>query len=308
MTAATLDELVASGVVRRDAPLAPLTTYRFGGPAAYLADVASEGELRRVLEAVAAAPRSLPLFVLGRGSNVVVSDAGFEGLVVRLVGDFLDVTVTDDGDVEAGGGAPLPRVARTAVAHDRGGLEFYVGIPGTVGGAIRTNAGGHGTDTASCLVNAALLDTVRGRISSATPTSLELRYRHSRLRSSDVVLTARFRTVAQPSAEGERRMREITRWRKEHQPGGTFNAGSVFKNPPGDAAGRLIDSLGLKGFRCGQVAVSSRHANFFEAGEGATGQDVFDLVAAVRARVAEATGLWLEPEIQFVGEFRKGPA
>jgi len=307
VTAVTLDELVAFGVVLRDAPLAPLTTYRFGGPAAYLADVASEGELRRVLEAAASAPGSIPLFVLGRGSNVVVSDAGFDGLVLRLVGDFLEVSVGDDGTVVAGGGAPLPRVARFAVAHDRGGLEFYVGIPGTVGGAVRMNAGGHGTDTAAWLVSAAVLDTSRGQISSATPAGLELRYRHSRLRSGDVVLTARFRTVLQPAAEGERRMREITRWRKDHQPGGTFNAGSVFKNPPGDAAGRLIDSLGLKGFSCGAVAVSSRHANFFEAGEGATGQDVHDLVAAVRARVGKATGVWLEPEIQFVGEFRKGP-
>ncbi len=306
MTAVSLEALVGSGVVRRDAPLAPLTTYRFGGPAAYLADVASEGELRRVLEA--AAPHHLPLFVLGRGSNVVVSDAGFDGLVVRLVGDFLEVTVTSEGEVIAGGGVPLPRVARTAVAHDRGGLEFFVGIPGTVGGAIRMNAGGHGTDTAACLVSAAVLDTARGQITAATPTSLELRYRHSRLRDGDVVLNARFRTVPQPAEEGERRLREITRWRKEHQPGGTFNAGSVFKNPPGDAAGRLIDSLGLKGFRCGAVTVSPRHANFFEAGEGATAQDVYDLVAAVRARVADATGIWLEPEITFLGSFGKAGA
>jgi UDP-N-acetylmuramate dehydrogenase len=306
VTAVSLDALVASGVVRSDAPLAPLTTYRFGGPAAYLADVASEGELRRILDA--AAPHRLPLFVLGRGSNVVVSDAGFDGLVIRLVGDFLDITVTPEGDVVAGGGAPLPRVARTAVAHDRGGLEFYVGIPGTVGGAIRMNAGGHGTDTAACLVNASVLETARGRITTATPATLELRYRHSRLRDGDVVLTARFRTVPQPAGEGERRMREITRWRKEHQPGGTFNAGSVFKNPPGDAAGRLIDSLGLKGFRCGAVTVSPRHANFFEAGDGATAQDVYDLVAAIRSRVADATGIWLEPEIAFLGEFRSAPS
>ncbi len=302
----TLADLVAEGAVVRDVPLAPLTTYRLGGPAAYLAEASDQSELRRLLAAVTAESPAIPLFVLGRGSNVVVSDAGFDGLVIRLVGEFRAIAVSAEGMVSAGGGASLPRVARFATAHGRGGLEFFVAIPGTVGGAIRMNAGAHGTDTAAWLVDASILDVSGGRISDETPEEMQLSYRHSRLRRDDIVLSARFRTIVQPSAEGQRRMREITRWRKEHQPGGSFNAGSVFKNPPGDAAGRLIDSVGLKGFHCGAVSVSARHANFFVAGRRATGQDIHDLMVAVRARVGEATGVWLEPEIQFLGNFESG--
>jgi UDP-N-acetylmuramate dehydrogenase len=132
---------------------------------------------------------------------------------------------------------------------------------------------------------------------------MDLRYRHSNLTDDSVVVAARFRTTASSEGEGEQVLREITRWRKEHQPGGTLNAGSVFKNPPTVAAGRLIDELGLKGFAVGGASVSERHANFFVAGPDATAQDVYDLVVAVQQRVAAATGIWLEPEIRFAGTF-----
>mgnify|MGYP001825348581 CR=1 FL=1 len=149
----------------------------------------------------------------------------------------------------------------------------------------------------------ASIDLLSGERSEHSAADLELAYRHSNLGPDQIVTSASFATSACSRAEAEGRIREITRWRKEHQPGGTFNAGSVFKNPEGDAAGRLIDEAGLKGFRRGGVAVSEIHANFFAADEDATAQDVWDLVWAVRRRVGASTGVWLVPEIRFVGAF-----
>ncbi len=152
---------------------------------------------------------------------------------------------------------------------------------------------------------ARVIDLVTGEVRDRSVGELGLAYRHSDLADTDMVVAATLRTVARPRREAEAIMREITRWRREHQPGGTLNAGSVFKNPPGDAAGRLIDSLGLKGLRVGGVAVSERHANFFVAEAGASAQDLYDLVAEVRRRVWEGAGVALEPEVRFVGRFRE---
>lgn len=288
--------------IERDVHLGPLTTYKLGGRAAWFADADSEETLHAVLKSAA----DLELLILGRGSNLVVSDHGFPGIVVRLTGAFLTATVVDAETIEAGGGMPLPKLARFAATEDRGGLEFFVGIPGSVGGAVRMNAGGHGSDTASWLREAAVLDRKTGANTGLGPEELDLSYRHSNLGDNDVVLSARFRTIDRPRAKSEEILREVTRWRKEHQPGGTLNAGSVFKNPAGDAAGRIVDSVGLKGFRRGGVAVSEQHANFFVADRDATAQEVWDLVWAVRQRVGEETGVWLEPELRFVGEFEGG--
>ncbi len=286
--------------VRRDVPLAAHTTYKVGGLAAFWAEPATIADLAGVLDAV---PSDLPVLVLGRGSNLVFSDAGFDGLVIRPTGEFLGVSVGDDGEVVAGGAAPLPKVARTAAAAGRAGLEFYVGIPGSVGGAIRMNAGGHGSDTATVLLTATVLDLVTRQTDDLTPAALEFGYRRSGLTDRHMVLRASFRTEPGDPAVLDGRLRDIIRWRKEHQPGGTLNAGSVFKNPPGASAGEIIDRLGLKGYRRGDVAVSEMHANFFVAGPGATGHDIWELVRAVRAKVKEATGIDLEPEIRFVGQF-----
>ncbi|HSR15370.1 MAG TPA: UDP-N-acetylmuramate dehydrogenase [Gemmatimonadales bacterium] len=292
-----LEALVAGGLVRERVALAPLTTYKFGGPARYLAEPADEGDL----SVIAATRGDVPVLVLGRGSNVVISDHGFDGLV--LVPAMAEIIFHDDGGVTAGAGVPQPVLARRAVAAGRGGLEFMVGIPGSVGGAVAMNAGCHGSETRERLVTARIVDLVSGRGSDRTPDQLEMGYRRSSVRPTDVVVAATFRTTPRAPAEGEAAIREITRWRRDHQPGGTFNAGSVFKNPPGDAAGRIIEAVGLKGYRIGGASVSERHANFFVADTGASPQDVFDLVRSVRRRVQEETGVLLETEIRFIGEF-----
>lgn len=291
--------LISTGLIKQQRKLAPLTTYKFGGPARFYAEVRTFEELSDVV----VARGELPLLVLGRGSNLVISDDGFDGLVVRLSGSFLDVSVASDGVVVAGGAAPLPKLARTVAKLGRGGLEFFVGVPGSVGGAVRMNAGCHGSETSEWMIDAKVVSGATGQTSDRTPADLEFRYRHSNLTDDDIVASARFRTIDRTPSEAETIMREITQWRRVHQPGGTLNAGSVFKNPDTVAAGKLIDDLGLKGFAIGGASVSERHANFFVATAEATAQDVFDLVRAVRRRVGEETDIWLEPEVRFAGPF-----
>lgn len=292
--------LASTRGVRAGVVLAPMTTYKLGGAADWFVEVEDEEHLVEVLAAVTNHDEVL---ILGRGSNLLIADAGYRGLVIRLSGTFLKIVMEPDGIVKAGGAAPLPRVARAGADAGRCGLEFYAGIPGTVGGAVKMNAGGHGSDTATRLLSARILDRTTGDGRDRTADAFDFAYRHSNVGPDDIIVSARFSTEPCERTTAEKRIREITRWRKEHQPGGTFNAGSVFKNPPDDVAGRLIDEAGLKGYRRGSVAVSEMHANFLIADEHATAQNVWDLVWAVRRRVGESTGVWLTPEIQFAGAF-----
>ena len=240
------------------------------------------------------------VLVLGRGSNLVVADEGFDGLVVRLGGEFNTFEI-EGTIVRSGSAVPLPRLARATVDEGLRGLEFFVGVPGSVGGAVRQNAGCFGSETKDRLVSATVVDLVSGDSRQPDSEGLDLSYRHSNVKASELVTEARFDAEPGPVAQGKEELRRITRWRKEHQPGGTLNAGSVFKNPSHIAAGELIDSLGLKGLSVGDVAVSEKHANFFVAGAEATSRDIRDLVETVKDRVYEATGTILETEIQFVG-------
>lgn len=165
------------------------------------------------------------------------------------------------------------------------------------------NAGGHGADTAGCLIDARVAHIPTGEVTEVSVEGLGLGYRRSNLGPDQLVLSARFSTSRRDPDAGRAELRRITRWRRQHQPGGTLNAGSVFKNPPEGPAGKIIDELGLKGLRVGGASVSRKHANFFEADAGATASDVFQLVAEVRKAVADKTGIDLEPEVQFAGEF-----
>jgi UDP-N-acetylmuramate dehydrogenase len=286
--------------VQSDVPLAPMTTYKVGGSARWFAEPQDLEELRSILELI---PEGIPVVVLGRGSNVVISDEGIDGLVLRLGGAFCAVDARSDGTVVAGGALALPKLARVAASVGMAGLEFYVGIPGTVGGAVAMNAGGHGSDTAAVLEGAVVVDLTSGSLTKRDVASLGLTYRHSDLTDTDAVVQATFRTTPGKPNELEAAMREITRWRKEHQPGGTLNAGSVFKNPAHDAAGAIIDRCGLKGTAVGPVRVSPVHANFMIATPGATAGDIFSFVHEIQAKVRDMTGIELEPEIRFLGSF-----
>lgn len=297
-----LAELAArlGGRVSLDAPSADFTTYRCGGPFAALVRAASVSDLAAVA-AVRAADPGLPVLVVGRGSNLLVTDAGFPGIAVLLTGEFEALTVDAEAAiVDAGGAVPLPVLARRAAAAGVGGLEFLVGIPGSVGGAVRMNAGGHGTEIRDVLRSAGIFDLASGEARRVGPHDLGFAFRTSTVAATEVVVDVRLSGVAADPAVAAARIDEIVRWRRENQPGGQ-NAGSVFRNPPGDAAGRIIDACGLKGLRVGAVEVSAKHANFFSAGPGARADDVYALVVEVRRRVEAQTGVRLEPEVRFVG-------
>jgi UDP-N-acetylmuramate dehydrogenase len=298
--AATLDRVAKSlgPLAARDVALGPLTTYRVGGPAALLVTARDHDDLEALRAALDGA--DVPVLVVGRGSNLLVADAGFPGVAVRLGQAFAMVERVGEGSVRAGAACDFPVLARRTVQWGLRGLEWAVGIPGTVGGAVRMNAGGHGSDTAACLTRFRFTDLASARGGEADVATLSYGYRSSSVRPTDVVEWAEFSLQPGDAAEGKRLVSEIVRWRREHQPGGS-NAGSVFTNPEGDSAGRLVDEAGLKGFRLGSAQVSPKHANFIQADEGGSADDVAALMAHVRAEVASRFGVELEAEVRLIG-------
>lgn len=293
------------GRVRRDAPLAPLTTYRLGGPAAVLVEPSGSEDVS-VVARVLQAEGEIEVLVLGRGSNTVVSDEGWPGLVIHA-GPGLAWIEEGGGarTVVAGAGTSMPQLANWAARRGLTGLEFLVSIPGSVGGGVRMNAGAHGGEIAQHLVSATVLDLSARTVTEMAVADLAMSYRRSALGPRQLVIDARFSLEVAPPAAIRERMESFRRHRAATQPGAALNAGSVFKNPSGDYAGRLVEAAGLKGFSVGGAQVSEMHANFFVARPGATAQDVFDLVHAVRAKVKASTGIELEPEVRFAGSFRE---
>lgn len=290
------------GTLRRDVDLRGLTTYRLGGPAALFLEPQDIGDLE-TLSTVVAEVGGVEVLPLGRGSNLVVSDAGFPGLVVRLGSSFSSIGEGADGRVLAGGGAALPQLSNWAARRGLSGVEFAIAIPGSVGGGVRMNAGAHGGDLARTLTTATVFDVRTGSPQDRSASDLGLAYRRSSLTDEEIVLEAGFALDEDDPAAVKARVEEYRKHRTSTQPPAVQNAGSVFKNPPGDHAGRLVEAAGLKGFRVRAASVSELHANFFIATGSATAQDVYDLVHEVRARVLDASGIALEPEVRFVGTF-----
>jgi UDP-N-acetylmuramate dehydrogenase len=289
---------------QRDVPLGPFTTYRVGGSAALLVRAGDLDDLAAVAEAHRAT--GLPVLVVGRGSNLLVADSGFSGIAVLATGLGGDLVVPDEAcgrvEVRGGAGLALPVVARRLAACGLRGFEWAVGVPGSLGGAVRMNAGGHGSDMAACLVAAHVFDLAAGVIAWRPSADLGLRFRGSDLADTDVVVTVAIAVEAGDREAAEAEIADIVRWRRENQPGGQ-NAGSVFVNPvPGEvSAGLLIDGLGLRGLRVGSAWVSEKHANFIQGSEGGSAEDVRAVIELVRARVAEATGYVLRSEVRLVG-------
>jgi len=285
------------GLVGTSVPLGPLTTYRVGGRAALLVEAQDASILRQVGSALVGT--DVDILVVGKGSNLLVADAGFGGLAVVL-GDGLAGIDIDGVRVEVGGAASLPVVARRTAAAGLSGFEWAVGVPGSIGGAVRMNAGGHGSDMAAVLAGVRVVDLRSGEDVEVQSTALDLGYRRSNLTSSQVVVSATLGLEPGDVAASQAAISEIVRWRRANQPGGQ-NAGSVFTNPPGDSAGRLIDLAGCKGLRVGSAEVSTKHANFIQADDGGSADDVFALMAEVRRRVAKTSGVVLAPETHLVG-------
>ena len=284
-------------------PLAPYTTYRVGGAATLFMRVLTVEDLYSLSRALSKV--KVPVVVIGRGSNMLVCDRGFRGVAVTL-GPFAELinlpTVGQPPILIAGAMAPLPVLARQSVHHGLTGLEWAVGVPGSIGGAVRMNAGGHGADMIASLLSVRMFHLERGIEANVSAADLGLRFRGSDLTDNHVVLSATLRLSWGDTIVGQARLSEIVKWRRENQPGGQ-NAGSVFVNPVAGvkSAGELIDELGLRGYRVRSACVSEKHANFIQSDEGGSADDVVELMTFVRARVNEAHGIELRSEIRLVG-------
>jgi UDP-N-acetylmuramate dehydrogenase len=287
----------------RAEPLARFTTIRVGGPADLFAVAHNAFELRALVKFVRS--RGIPHVVLGRGSDVVIADAGVRGLVIQVRAEGTEVR---DDRLVAEAGVPMARAATVTQGGGLSGLEFGLAIPGTVGGALWANAGAHESDVRAIL-DSALVMTVDGSETRLDADDLRLGYRDSRLKHTppggpaEIVVSATFHLQPATPEEIRDRLDEIRRWRQAHQPLGIPSAGSYFRNPPGDSAGRLIDAAGLKGTRVGGASVSDRHANFLVNDRKGSATDVRRLGELVRAGVAGRFGVELEPEVVFVGDW-----
>jgi UDP-N-acetylmuramate dehydrogenase len=240
--------------------------------------------------------------IIGRGSNTVVADGDHDLVLIDIdMEPQLTFEHRESGwNVRVGATWALPQLARQLADHAVGGFAWAVGVPGSLGGAVVMNAGGHGGEMSHCVVAVQVLDVKAGSIEWLPVEDLHFAYRHSDLTSTQVVLAADLSLPDGSPDELRAQMSEIVAWRREHQPGGR-NAGSVFRNPPGDHAARLIETAGLKGLRVGGAEVSTKHANFIQALDGATASDVRELIRQVRDEVMAHSGVLLQTEIKFVG-------
>ncbi len=291
----------------RDEPLARFTTMRVGGPADLFATVHNLFELRALVRF--ARSRALPHVILGRGSDVVISDRGIRGLVIQ---DRAEGSKIDGDRYTADAGVAMARAATETQKAGLTGLEFGLAIPGTVGGAVWANAGAHESDIAGVLDTARLLGA-DGTEAIVPATELGLAYRDSRFKRADgdgpreLILDATFRLEAADPDLIKTRLDDIRRWRQAHQPLGLPSAGSVFRNPPDDSAGRLIEVAGLKGFRIGGAVVSEKHANFIVNDQKGTAADVRRVGDHVRDVVADTAGVSLVYEVEFLGDWEAWP-
>ncbi|MDP6507466.1 MAG: UDP-N-acetylmuramate dehydrogenase [Chloroflexota bacterium] len=287
-----------SAAVLADHPLAPLTTFGVGGSADHFAAPESTPDLIALLDAAHAA--AIPITVLGEGSNVLIGDAGIRGLTIH--NRVVTLEAIPANAVRAGSGVLMGRLAAWSAERGLAGLEFGVGIPGSLGGSVFGNAGCFGVEIKDVLIETNIWhDGAQSRLSNA---ELVFAYRHSALQAlsgTPVVLDAILQAVPDGSEAIRARMTELSRQRRTTQPANP-SAGSVFRNPPDDHAGRLIEAAGLKGTRCGNAQISDRHANFITNRGGATAADVAALIHRARAAVADQFNIQLETEIRFIGE------
>ena len=277
--------------------LSKFTTIGTGGPARWLARPETVEDLVEIL--AWAEENGLPAAPVGLGSNLLVADEGFEGVVLKLDG-VLAAAKAEDGRLIGGGGASLAVCLHKARSAELGGLEFVCAIPGTVGGGVWMNAGAYGSDISSVLVKAHVADA-RGA-HWRTPAELGLRYRRSDLVAGQIVAAAELRLEPKPAAEIKATVTELQAQRKAAQPTNKRTFGSVFKNPDHElTAGRMLEACGLRGHRIGGAQISPKHANFIENAGEATSEDALALIAEARRRALEQFGVGLEPEVQLLG-------
>lgn len=298
--AATLQGAAGAGAaVRREEPLAGRTTLRVGGSARLYAEPAGVAELQGLVRAAARA--GVPVFILGRGSNLIVPDEGVDGLVIALAHEaWAACEPRDEGRVWAGAGLRLKNLCGRAAAAGLAGFEFLEGIPGSVGGALRMNAGAMGGWIFD-LVEEVQVMSLAGEIATLPRSALQVGYRQCRDLREAIALGARLRPAAQAERDQIDRQLDVYRKKRHETQPREPSAGCVFRNPPGLSAGRLIDECGLKGERIGDAVVSPVHANFIVNQGAARAADVIALIRRVRERVCALRGVVLEPEVLLFG-------
>lgn len=284
------------GELSENAPLAGITWFRTGGPAEILFRPADADDLRAFLAGI---ERDIDVTVLGLGSNALIRDGGIPGVVVHLGKNFGEISFSGN-EVTAGAGAPDVAVARACRDRSLAGLEFLNGIPGTIGGALRMNAGAYGSEISDVLISAQALDP-DGQLHDLTPAQFEFSYRHSSIDENWIFVSACLLGTPGERAEIEARMTQIAEDRKSSQPIQTRTGGSTFKNPDGAKAWELIDAAGCRGLAVGDAMVSEQHCNFLINRGSATAHDLEALGEEVRARVLENAGVSLEWEIRRIG-------
>ena len=292
------------GRLSANALLSEITWFRVGGPADVLFTPADEADLAYALARI---PLAVPVQVIGLGSNLLVRDGGIAGVVVRLGRGFGEIAVEDGCRLRAGTAVPDVKVARAAADAGIAGLAFYRGIPGSIGGALRMNAGAHGRETKDVLTGARPVDRA-GHVPVLTLADMDLSYRHCGAPAEWIFTEATFQGTPGDPAEIARQMEEVADYREKNQPIKERTGGSTFKNPPGSSAWRLVDQAGCRGLRVGGARVSEMHCNFLINDQGASAEDVERLGETVRRRVKETSGVTLEWEIIRLGRPRAGHA
>lgn len=288
--------------LKENIPLAPYTSVRVGGPARYFLEASSEEELLKAISF--AREREIPFHILGSGSNTLVSDEGFEGLVVKLRMEEWKKEEKDAREIlRAQAGVPLSALVELALKEGYANLYWAVGVPGTVGGAVYGNAGTPKTSAKDSLLEARVLDARTGSVKIFSNAQCGFSYRHSVFKEQKhlIVLSATFNLVKGDGEKLKEEIREFLAYRRSHQPLEFPSMGSTFKNPPGKSAGGLIESVDLKGYVIGGAQFSEKHANFIVNRGGATAKDIISLIRKAKGRVKERMGITLEEEIQYVG-------
>ena len=286
-----------AGRLKTNAPMRDLTWFRVGGPAEVLFTPADESDLVQFLQQL---DEDIPVYTVGVGSNLLVRDGGVSGVVIRLGRGFGDLSVQEDHKIFCGTAVPDIRLARFALDNLIDGLTFFRGIPGTIGGALRMNAGAHGGETKDVLVEARAVDR-KGNVVVLSNADMNFAYRHSGAPLDLIYTQALFQGKAGKAGDIKAQMEEITRLREEAQPIKSRTGGSTFKNPAGGKSWQLIDDAGMRGARVGGAQVSEMHCNFLINEGDASGADIEALGEKVRTKVKETSGVDLDWEIRRIG-------